>query len=325
VGGKMDKLSIVIPCLNEEESLPYLYKSLDKLSEQMCGQDFEFIFIDDGSNDKSLEYIIEVSKKDTRVKYISFTRNFGKEAAILAGMKSSSGNYTILLDADMQDPPNLIDEMYKSIINEDYDCIAARRINRKGEPKLRSFFAKFFYKTINKISETQIIDGARDFRIMSRQMVDAVISLNEYNRFSKGIFSWVGFKTKWVEYENIERVAGSTKWSNLKLIRYSLDGIISFSSVPLSLMSITGIVLCLISIVIIMIIITKTILYGDDVQGWPSLACIIIFIGGIQLLCTGILGQYLSRIYMETKRRPLYLEKQNNITDYLTGNGDNVI
>lgn len=311
----MDKLSIVVPCLNEEESLPYLYKCLNKLSEQMYEQNFEFIFIDDGSTDKSLEYIINISKKDTRVKYISFTRNFGKEAAILAGMKSSSGNYTVLLDADMQDPPILIAEMYKSIITEDYDCIAARRVNRKGEPKLRSFFAKAFYKTINTISETQIIDGARDFRIMSRQMVDAVISLSEYNRFSKGIFSWVGFNTKWVEYQNAERVAGSTKWSTWKLIRYSLDGIISFSSVPLSLMSVIGIILCLISILMIMIIITKTVLYGDSVQGWPSLACIVIFIGGVQLLCTGILGQYLSRIYMETKRRPLYLEKKSNLVE----------
>ena len=242
--------------------------------------------------------------------YISFSRNFGKEAAIYAGLKKSTGNFVSLIDADLQDPPSLIKEMYHSLKTEDYDCVATRRFNRKGEPPIRSFFAKEFYKLINRISDTEIVDGARDFRLMTRQMVDAIIEVGEYNRFSKGIFGWVGFNTKWISYENVERVAGETKWSFWGLFLYSLEGIIAFSTRPLYIASLFGILFCFIAFVMIIFIILKTLYFGEDVQGYASTICVIFFIGGIQLFCVGILGQYLSKTYLETKKRPLYIVKE---------------
>lgn len=306
----MDKLSLIIPCYNEEQALPYLYSELAKVADSMPNQKFEFIFINDGSKDKTLPVIKELKIKDERVHFVSFSRNFGKEAGIYAGLKKAQGDYVALLDADLQDPPSLIEEMYQSITTEEYDCVATRRVDRKGEPPIRSFFAKHFYKLINKISDTEVVDGARDFRLMTRQMVDAIIDMTEYNRFSKGIFGWVGFNTKWIEYQNVERVAGETKWSFIGLFFYSLEGIIAFSTRPLYIASAFGILFCFIAFIMITVIIIKTMIWDDPVQGYPSTLCIIFFIGGIQLFCLGILGQYLSKTYLETKRRPIYIVKE---------------
>lgn len=306
----MDKISAIVPCYNEEQALPYLYEELIKVANQMSGQEFEFIFVNDGSRDKTLDVIRELRRKDSRVRYVSFSRNFGKEAAIYAGLEAATGNYIAMLDADLQDPPHLLEEMYASLKNEDYDCVATRRVDRKGEPVIRSFFARKFYQIINKISDTEIVDGARDFRLMTRQMVDSILSLKEYNRFSKGIFGWVGYRNKWLAYENVERVAGETKWSFWGLFFYSLEGIIAFSTRPLAIASIFGFLFFLISIVWILYIVTKTMLWGEPVAGYPSLICGIFFIGGIQLLCLGILGQYLSKTYLETKKRPIYIAKE---------------
>ncbi len=306
----MDKISLVIPCYNEQEALPFLYEELVKVSGEMSEQDFEFIFVNDGSKDKTLQVIKELKAKDERVHYVSFSRNFGKEAGIYAGLKKASGDYIALIDADLQDPPSLLGEMYSILKNEDYDCVATRRQDRKGEPPIRSFFAKKFYQLINKISETEVVDGARDFRLMSRQMVDAILEVGEYNRFSKGIFGWVGFNTKWISFQNVERVAGETKWSFWGLFLYSLEGIVAFSTRPLYLASLFGIVFSLIAFVMICFIIFKTLVFKEDVQGYASTICIIFFIGGIQLFCIGILGQYLSKTYLETKNRPLYVVKE---------------
>lgn len=306
----MDKISAIVPCYNEEQALPYLYEELVKVANQMNDIEFEFILVNDGSKDKTLEVIRELRKKDKRIRYVSFSRNFGKEAAIYAGLEASTGSYVAMLDADLQDPPYLLEEMYHTIKNEGYDCVATRREDRKGEPVIRSFFAKQFYKLINKISDTEIVDGARDFRLMTRQMVDSILKLGEYNRFSKGIFGWVGFNTKWISFENVERVAGQTKWSFWGLFFYSLEGIIAFSTRPLAIASVAGILFFLISLVWIVMIIAKTLLWGDPVAGYPSLICGIFFIGGIQLLCLGILGQYLAKTYLETKKRPIYIAKE---------------
>lgn len=306
----MDKISLVIPCYNEEQALPYLYEELLKVSNEMKEQEFEFILINDGSRDKTLDVIKTLHEKDNRVRYVSFSRNFGKESAILAGLKAAKGDYIAMIDADLQDPPSLLSEMYGYIKNEGYDCVATRRDDRKGEPVLRSFFAKEFYKLINRISDTKLVDGARDFRLMSRQMVDAILELPEYNRFSKGIFQWVGFNTKWISYENIERVAGETKWSFWGLFLYSLEGIIAFSTGPLAIASLFGILFCIIAFILISVIVAKTLLWGDPVDGYPSTVCIIFFIGGIQLFCLGIVGQYISKTYLETKRRPMYIIKE---------------
>lgn len=308
----MDKISLIIPCYNEEDSLPYLYEELKKVSENMATQNFEFIFVNDGSKDKTLQTLRELSLKDERVNYLSFSRNFGKEAAIYAGLKKASGDYIALMDADLQDPPSLLEEMYQALKEEDYDCVATRRMNRKGEPPIRSFFAKKFYQLVNKISNTEIVDGARDFRLMTRQMVQAILDVGEYNRFSKGIFGWVGFNTKWISYQNVERVAGKTKWSFWGLFLYSLEGIIAFSTRPLHVASLFGILFCFVAFVMICFIIFKTIVFGEDVQGYASTICVIFFIGGIQLFCIGILGQYLSRTYLETKQRPLYIIKEES-------------
>lgn len=308
-------ISIIVPCYNEEESLPLFYDVIVKQAELMKNKfdtDFEFIFVNDGSRDNTLDIIKSLSQKDERVKYISFSRNFGKEAAMYAGMKSARGDFTAIMDADLQDPPSLLEEMYRFITEENYDCVATRRTTRKGEPHIRSFFARCFYKLINKISKANIVDGARDFRLMTRQMVGAILEMTEYNRFSKGIFGWVGFETKWLEYENTKRVAGETKWSFWKLFLYSLDGIIAFSTVPLAISSVIGFLLCIVAFVLIITIIVKTLLFGDPVAGYPSLVCIICFLSGIQLFCFGILGQYLSKTYLETKHRPIYIIKETN-------------
>lgn len=308
----MDMLSIIVPCYNEEETLPHLYKALNQLTSRMEEQNFEFIFIDDGSTDKTLDVMVKLSSIDNRIKYYSFSRNFGKESAIYAGLVHSSGDYIAIIDADMQDPPELILDMYKIILDGQYDCVAARRRNRDGEPRIRSFFARVFYKLINKMSDINITDGARDFRLMTKEMVDAVISMTENNRFSKGIFGWVGFNTKWLEYDHSQRIAGSTKWSFWKLFLYAMDGIVAFSTKPLAIASFGGLLFFLLSIILICIIIFRTLMFGDPVAGWPSLICIIFLIGGLQLFCTGILGQYLAKTYLETKHRPIYIIKRKN-------------
>lgn len=312
----MEKISIVVPCYFEEKSLPLFYEAVDDVSKRMSDVEFEIIFVNDGSTDKTLAIMKEYSKIDERVKYIGLSRNFGKESALYAGLESSTGDYVAVMDADLQDPPELLLEMYSSLKNEDYDCVATRRIDRKGEPLIRSFFAKCFYKLINKISNADIVDGARDFRLMKRKMVDSILQIKEYNRFSKGIFGWVGFNTKWLEYENIERAAGETKWSFWKLFKYSIEGIVAFSTVPLLISSFIGLLFFIISLVMIGVIVLRTIIFSDPVAGWPSLVCIVFFVGGIQLFCTGILGQYLAKTYLETKNRPIYIIKESNIEEF---------
>ena len=308
----MEKISIVVPCYNEEKALPYFYKEIDKVSKKMKPLVFELLFVDDGSNDRTLEVLKDLSKEDKRVKYLSFSRNFGKESAIYAGLENSTGDYVTLMDADLQDPPELLSKMYNCIKKEGYDSVGTRRVNRIGEPPIRSFFARCFYKIINKISKTEMVDGARDYRLMTRQMVDSIISMKEYNRYSKGLFSFVGFNTKWLEYENVERVAGETKWSFWKLLRYAFDGIIAFSTTPLWISTFIGILFCIISFIAIISIIIKTLCFGDPVGGWPSLVCIIFMVSGIQLFCIGIIGAYLSKTYLETKNRPIYIIKEKN-------------
>ena len=306
----MDKISLVVPCYNEQDALQFFYDEVIRLISEMPALRYEFVFIDDGSQDNTLKVLKELQRKDGRIKYFSFSRNFGKESAIYAGLKHSSGDYVAILDADLQDPPMLIKDMYQIIKNEAYDCIATRRRTRKGEPPVRSFFAKQFYRLINRISNIELMDGARDFRLMTRQMVDSIIQMGEYNRFSKGIFAWVGYKTKWLEYDNIERVAGQTKWSFWKLYLYSLEGITAFSTIPLAISSIVGVAFFLISFLMLCMIITRQLIWGGSVPGWTSLVCFMLFIGGIQLFCIGIVGQYLSRTYLETKGRPIYIIKE---------------
>lgn len=306
----MEKISIIVPCYNEEEAMPLFYDEICKTASTFDKVDFEFIFVNDGSRDRTLEVARDLAKKDKRVRYVSFSRNFGKEAAMLAGLEYSVGDYVAIMDADLQDPPSMLHDMYDGIKNEGYDCVATRRVNRKGEPPIRSFFAKCYYKLINRISDTEIVDGARDYRLMSRQMVDSILSLKEYNRFSKGIFSWVGYNTKWLEYKNVERVAGTTKWNFWKLFLYSLESIVAFSTVPLAISSIIGIMFFLISMIMIVFIIVRTITFGDPVAGWPSLVCIIFFVSGVQLFGIGVIGQYLSKLYLEVKGRPVYIVKE---------------
>lgn len=306
----MEKISIIVPCYNEEEAMPLFYDEICRVASEFKKVDFEFIFVNDGSRDRTLEIARGLSHKDKRVRYISFSRNFGKEAAILAGLEYSVGDYVAIMDADLQDPPSLLHEMYDGIKNEGYDCVATRRVSRKGEPPIRSFFARCYYKLINKISKTPIVDGARDYRLMTRQMVNSILSLKEYNRFSKGIFSWVGYDTKWLEYKNVERVAGTTKWSFWKLFLYSLESIVAFSTVPLAIASIMGLIFFLVSFIMIIFIIVKTLVIGDPVAGWPSLVCIIFFVSGVQLFGIGVIGQYLSKLYLEVKGRPVYIIKE---------------
>ena len=304
-------LSVIVPCYNEEENVPYFYEELMKLTPffEEKKLDLELIYVDDGSKDGTVNEVKKLNEKDDRVKLVSFSRNFGKEAAIYAGFSKSKGDYVVMMDADLQDPPSLLPKMFH-YIEEGYDSVATRRVSRKGEPVIRSFFARLFYKLINKISKTDIVDGARDYRLMTRQVVDAILSIGEYNRFSKGIFGWVGFNTKWVEYENVERTKGETKWSFWGLFLYSIEGIIAFSTAPLAFASIMGVLFCVIAFVIIITIIVRSLFWQDPTSGWPSLVCIISMVSGVQLLCLGILGQYMSKTYLEVKHRPIYLVKE---------------
>ena len=304
------KLTMVVPAYNEEEALPIFYAEALRVEKELPGVEIEYLFIDDGSSDGTLEVLRDLHKKDARVRYVSFSRNFGKEAAIYAGLQNAAGDYVAILDADLQDPPALLPEMLQAIEEDGYDCVGSRRVTRKGEPPIRSFFARMFYHIMKKISNADIVDGARDFQLMNRKVVKAILSMGEYNRFSKGIFGWVGFRKKWLEYENIERSAGETKWSFWKLFLYALDGIVAFSTAPLVIASVMGMVFCLVAFVAIIFIIVRTLIFGDPTSGWPSMVCIIIFIAGIQLLCMGILGQYMAKTYLETKKRPLYLVEE---------------
>ena len=309
----MDKISVAVPCYNEEPALEPFFAAVSAVAEQMPEVAFEFLFIDDGSRDKTLEKMQELAQRDSRVKYISFSRNFGKEAGIYAGLENATGDYVVVMDADLQDPPALLPEMYRSIKEEGYDCVGSRRVTRKGEPPIRSLFARLFYKLINRMSNAEIVDGARDFQMMSRQVVEAILSMGEYNRFSKGIFGWIGFKKKWLEYENIERVAGETKWSFWQLLLYAIEGIVAFSTTPLVISSVFGLICCALALVMILVIIARTLIFGDPTSGWPSLVCIMLLLSGIQMLGIGIVGQYLAKTYLETKKRPIYLVRQTNI------------
>ena len=306
----MDSISIIVPCFNEEQALPHFYAKISEISNKMRQVQFELLFVDDGSSDGTLRLLREYAKKDERCRYICFSRNFGKEAAMFAGLEAAKGDYVAIMDADLQDPPELLAEMYNILGAGDHDCVATRRSDRKGEPLLRSFFARSFYRFINRISKTKIVEGARDFRMMTRQMAAAVLQIKEYHRFSKGIFEWVGFRTKWIEYENVERVDGNTKWSFWSLFKYSMEGIVAFSTVPLSIASIIGLILFIISIIMIIFIVIRTLIWGDPVAGWPAMTCIIFLVGGIQLLCTGIAGQYIAKSYMEIKKRPVYIVRE---------------
>lgn len=306
-------VSLIIPCYNEEQVLPILKEALANVMNEMSSFDFEVLFVNDGSKDGTLKILKEFHKENFRMHYLSFSRNFGKEAAIYAGLQNASGEYVALMDADMQDPPSLLPEMMEYLQSEEYDCVATRRSDRKGEPPIRSFFARCFYKLINKMSDADIVDGARDFRLMKRPMVDAILSMTEYNRFSKGIFGWVGFRTKWISYENIERAAGDTKWSFWKLFLYSLEGIIGFSTAPLAIASFLGMFMCLVAFLFIVFIIVKTLMFGDPTSGWPSMICIVTMIGGIQLFCMGIIGQYLAKTYLESKNRPVYIMGESSL------------
>lgn len=308
-------ISVIVPCYNEQEVLRLFYDEISSVAGKMSAYDFEFIFVNDGSRDNTLNICKELAEKDERVKYISFSRNFGKEAGIYAGFEKAKGDLVCMMDADLQDPPALLPEMVKVIEEDGYDSVATRRVTRKGEPPIRSFFAGMFYKLMNKISKTEIVDGARDYRLMTRQFVNSLLSLGEYNRFSKGLFGWVGYQTKWLEYENVERAAGETKWSFWKLLLYSIEGIMAFSTVPLAISAVMGILFCVMAFVLILFIIVKTIAFGDPVAGWPSTACIILFVGGVQLFCVGILGQYLAKTYLEVKGRPIYICKETNIEE----------
>ena len=309
------KVSIVVPMYNEQESLEILYQELNRVTDTIKDYEFEYLFVNDGSKDNTLQEIQRLATADDRVRYVSFSRNFGKEAALYAGLSNADGDYIATMDADLQDPPSLLPRMLAMIESQDCDNVATRRVNRKGEPPIRSFFARCFYKLMRRLSNIDIADGARDYRLMSRAMVDSILSVSEYNRFSKGIFAWVGYETRWLEFENVERSAGETKWSFWKLVRYSIDGIINFSNTPLQISSYLGMILTIVSFIAIIVEVIRALVFGDPVAGWPSLVCIITFIGGIQLFCMGIMGQYISKTYMEVKRRPHYIVKETNCVD----------
>lgn len=312
----MQKLSLIIPCYNEEEALPTFYQEVDKISALLDGYELEMLFIDDGSKDKTLDVVKGFAEQDPRVKYLSFSRNFGKESAMYAGFCNATGDLVAVMDADMQDPPSLLPQMIKIIEEEGYDSVATRRVTRKGEPKIRSFFARMFYKIMGKISDVDVVDGARDFRLMKRKMVDSIVAMGETNRFSKGIFGWIGFKTYWLEYENVERVAGQTKWSFWKLFKYSLEGITNFSDAPLKIASWSGIFFTFISVIALLVVFIRALCFGDKVAGWPSTICIILFVAGVQLFCLGMMGQYIAKIFRETKKRPIYIISESNKEDY---------
>lgn len=307
----MSLLSVVVPCYNEEESVALFYEELIKNEPffRESSLELEILYVDDGSRDGTVEEVKKLRERDSRIRLLSFSRNFGKEAAMYAGLEHSEGDYVVLMDVDLQDPPSLLPEMF-AYLGEGYDSVATRRVSRKGEPPVRSFFARMFYWLMKRISKTEIMDGARDYRLMRRQMVDAILSMQEYNRFTKGIFGWVGFRTKWLEYENVERAKGETKWSFWKLLVYSLDGIAAFSTVPLMISSVMGVLFCLLAFFMIVFIILRKLIFGDPVSGWPSLVCIMLFLSGVQFFCTGILGQYLAKTYMEVKKRPIYILRE---------------
>ena len=306
------KVSIVVPMYNEQESLEILYQELNRVTDTIKDYEFEYLFVNDGSKDNTLQEIQRLATADDRVRYVSFSRNFGKEAALYAGLSNADGDYIATMDADLQDPPSLLPQMLAMIESQDCDNVATRRVNRKGEPPIRSFFARCFYKLMRRLSNIDIADGARDYRMMSRAMVDSILSVSEYNRFSKGIFAWVGYETRWLEFENVERSAGETKWSFWKLVRYSIDGIINFSNTPLQISSYLGMILTIVSFIAIIVEVIRALVFGDPVAGWPSLVCIITFIGGIELFCMGIMGQYIAKTYMEVKHRPHYIVKESN-------------
>lgn len=308
----MKAVTLIVPCYNEEEALPIFYKAICGVAQKLPEYNVSLLFVNDGSKDGTLKVMKELAAKDERVTYISFSRNFGKEAAMYAGFCNAKGDYVAVMDADMQDPPELLPEMLKILENDEYDSVATRRVTREGEPPIRSFFARMFYKIINQISDADIVDGARDFRLMKREMVKTIVEMGEYNRFSKGIFGWIGFRTKWLPFENVERVAGETKWSFWKLFKYSLDGIVNFSQAPLSIASFTGLFLTIVSFFAVLFVVVRRLIFGDPVAGWASTVSIILFIGGVQLLCMGIIGQYLAKTYMEVKKRPHYIIAETN-------------
>ncbi|MGO0041990.1 glycosyltransferase family 2 protein [Streptococcus suis] len=305
-------ISVIVPCFNEEEAIPYFYDAMEKVRKEM-GEQFEYIFVNDGSKDRTLTVLRQLSGQDRAVRHLSFSRNFGKEAALYAGLQAAQGELVTVMDVDLQDPPEMLMEM-KAMLdgNPDLDCVGTRRVSRDGEPPIRSFFAKLFYKLMNKISQVEVVDGARDFRLMRRHMVDAILSVSEYNRFSKGIFAWVGFETEYLPYENVERVAGETSWSFWKLLSYSIEGIINFSDTPLNIASYTGFFTFLLSLVLMVFVVFKTLVFGDPTIGWPSTICIILFLGGLQLMTIGILGKYLAKVFLETKKRPIYIVKEKS-------------
>ena len=311
----MEKISIIVPCYNEEKAIPLFYDEMEHVIKEDFAKinvKFEYIFVNDGSTDNTLHEIKELHKKDKKIRYISFSRNFGKEAAMFAGLEAAEGDYITVMDADLQDPPSLLKQMYDTIKEEGYDCVATRRVTRKGEPPIRSIFSRLFYKLINKITDFEMVNGARDYRLMTKQVKDAIIKMKEYNRFSKGLTSFVGFDTKWIEYENVKRNAGETKWSFWKLFKYALEGITAFSTAPLAISSILGLLFTIISVIFIFIIIIKTLVFGDPTSGWPSMVCIMLFMGGIQLLSLGVIGQYLAKTYLEVKNRPIYFVKETD-------------
>lgn len=305
-------ISVIVPCFNEEEAIPYFYEAMEKVRKEM-EEKFEYIFVNDGSKDGTLIVLRQLSGQDKAVRYLSFSRNFGKEAALFAGLQAAKGDLVTVMDVDLQDPPEMLIEMKAMLeANADLDCVGTRRVSRDGEPPIRSFFAKLFYKLMNKISQVEVVDGARDFRLMRRHMVDAILSVSEYNRFSKGIFAWVGFETEYLPYKNVERVAGQTSWSFWKLLSYSIEGIINFSDTPLNIASYTGFFTFLLSLVMMVIVVVKTLVFGDPTIGWPSTICIILFLGGLQLMTIGILGKYLAKVFLETKKRPVYIVKEKS-------------
>ena len=317
----MKLLSIVVPCYNEQEVLPMFYKKIIEIMGQMTQNDneltYEIVFINDGSKDKTLDSLRQYASEDKHIRYLSIRRNFGKEAGMFAGLEAAKGDYVVIMDADLQHPPEFLPEMYKYVSSGEYDCATTRRVDRDGESKIRSWFAKKFYQIMNKISQTEIVDGAQDFRFMTRQMVDSILSMKEYNRFSKGIFSWVGYRVKYIEYKNVERAAGTTAWSFWGLFRYSIEGIVAFSTAPLAIASLLGIISCIVAFIMAIVIIIKTLVFGESVEGYPTLACLILLLGGLQLFTIGILGQYLAKTYMECKNRPIYLiqETEEYIAD----------
>ena len=311
-GVSVKKITVIVPCFNEQDALPIYYKEMCRVMHKMPEVEIEMLFVDDGSTDRTLSVMKDLNSLDEKCKYLSFSRNFGKEAAIYAGLKNATGDYVAIMDVDLQDPPELLPQMYQILEEGEYDNVATKRSTRKGEPVIRSFLSETFYKCINKISKTEIVSGARDYRLMNHRMVDAVLEMSEYNRFSKGIFEWVGFRTKWLEFENVERSAGETKWSMRKLFTYSLEGIMGFSVAPLSFASVIGLLFCVLSFLMVIVIVVRTLVWGDPVAGWPSLVCIVFMVGGVQLLCTGIVGQYLAKTYLETKHRPIYILKDSS-------------